>query len=173
MVSLVVVASPAGAAQLGRFGEPLRTWQATYARDTTGCEASDCYGPRVAKSSDNFKFSYVTSEKGRVDGFDIALQRGTSLARAELEVAELFPRDMQMGSVTVIHRDSEGNSCAVYNVNSKSIERIFGKRAFGNSDGSVGVELTKVLPNGNTVYNSGDIDLALVVPTYLGSDADC
>jgi hypothetical protein len=169
----ITMATTAGAAQTSGFGDPLPVWQAAFPSQSNGCNASNCYGPTVPHSTNRYEFSYVTTAKGRVDGFDIALRRGTPLLRVQLRIAELFPADAQMGSLTVIHRDSQGNSCAVFNMQSKIIERIFGKRAFGNSSGTVGVELAKVLPNGTTTYNRGDSNLALVVPTYLGSDTNC
>jgi hypothetical protein len=158
---------------LSGFGDTLHQWAAAFPPDTKGCSAAKCFGPAVKDSTAPFEFTYVTTEKGRVDGFDLALRRGTAEVRAELQVAELFPGDIQMSSLEVIHRDSFGNACAVYNLSSKMIGHLFGSRAFGNSNGTVGVELATVLPNGNTTYNPGNVDLVLVVPSYLGSSADC
>lgn len=166
-------ASPASAAKLSGFGDPVIRFQAAFPRDTIGCDASSCYGPRVRNSSGNYEFTYITTAKGRVDGFDLALPRGTTYLIAQLEIAQLFPSDIEMGSLTVIHRDSDGNACAVYDLHSKTLAKVFGKKAFGNSDGTVGVELARVLPNGTTTYKPANVDLALVVPTYLGSDASC
>jgi hypothetical protein len=163
----------AGEAGLSGFGETLHQWSAQFPLDTNGCSDANCYGPAVKDSTAPFEFTYVTTEKGRVDGFDLALRRGTAEVRAELQVAELFPGDIQMSSLDVIHRDSFGNACAVYNLSSKMIGHVFGDRAFGDSNGTVGVELATVLPNGNTAYNPGNVDLVLVVPSYLGSNADC
>jgi hypothetical protein len=163
----------ASEARLSGFGDTLRQWAAAFPRDTGGCSAGNCYGPAVRDSTAPFEFTYITTEKGRVDGFDLALRRGTAEVRAELQVAELFPGDIQMGSLDVIRHDSFGNACAVYNLSSKTIGHVFGDRAFGDSSGTVGVELATVLPNGNTSYNPGNVDLVLVVPSYLGSNADC
>jgi hypothetical protein len=127
----------------------------------------------VAGSSAKYEFSYVTTNKDRVDGFDLALRRGTSYVRAELEVAELFPNDVEMSSLDVIHRDAFGNGCAVYNLSSKTVAHFFGDHAFGDSHGTVGIELATVLPSGNTTYEVGNVNLAIVAPSYLGSDADC
>jgi hypothetical protein len=163
----------AGEARLSGFGDTVRQFAAAFPQDTKGCSAADCYGPAVRESTAPFEFTYITTEKGRVDGFDLALRRGTAEVRAELQVAELFPGDIQMSSLYVIHRDSFGNACAVYNLSSKTIGHVFGDHAFGDSNGTVGVELATVLPNGNTTYNPGNVDLVLVVPSYLGSNADC
>jgi hypothetical protein len=168
-----VAASSASAAKLAGFGDPVARFQVAFPRDNVGCDASSCYGPHVSASSSPFEFSYITTAKGRVDGFDLALTRGTSYLKAELEIAQLFPNDIQMGSFQVIHHDSDGNACAVYDLQSKTLAKIFGKKAFGNSNGTVGVELARALPNGNTIYVPDNVDLALIVPTYLGSDADC
>ena len=172
---LIALPAPAGAgtAHLSGFGAPLSAWQAIYHADTSRCTASNCYGPVVPHSSARYEFTYVTTAKGRVDGFDEALRSGTPLLRAELEIAQLFPVDVQMGSLQIRHHDAFGNSCAFYDLQSKTVLAIFGKRGLGSSDGTVGVELATVLPSGATTYNPDDIDLALVVPTYLGSDSYC
>jgi hypothetical protein len=172
---LIALPSPAGAgsARLSGFGAPLSTWQATYHADTSRCNASNCYGPVIPHSSARYEFTYVTTAKGRVDGFDDALPHGTPLLRAQLEIAQLFPADVQMGSLQIIHHDAFGNSCAFYDLQSKTVLDIFGKRGLGSADGTVGVELATVLPSGATTYNPDDIDLALIVPTYLGSDSYC
>jgi hypothetical protein len=168
-----LLASSASAAPLAGFGDPIAVWQSHFHQDTNNCDASNCYGPRIVNSSNRYEFSYVRVARGKVDGFDVALRRGTTLLKAELQIATLFPSDVQMGSVTIVHRDALGNSCAMYNLQSKSVERIFGSRAFGSSHGTVGVELAHVLPNGATRYSINAVNLALVVPTYLGYNANC
>jgi hypothetical protein len=177
LAAMVLTALPssvwASESRLSGFGDTLHQWAAAFPRDTNGCSAANCYGPAVKSSTAPFEFTYITTQKGRVDGFDLALRRGTPEVRAELQVAELFPGDIQMSSLDVIHRDSFGNACAVYNLSSKTIGHVFGSRAFGDSNGTVGVELATVLPNGNTAYIPGNVDLVLVVPSYLGSNADC
>lgn len=173
LVGPLVTASPASAAKLTGFGDPLVRWQAAFPRDSVGCDASSCYGPRIRNSSSNYEFTYISTARGRVDGFDLALPRGTTYLKAQLEIAQLFPNDIEMGSLNVIHHDTDGNACAVYNLQSKTLAKVFGKKAFGNSNGTVGVELARVLPNGNTIYKPQDVDLAIVVPTYLGYDASC
>jgi hypothetical protein len=172
LVAAPTSASP-HAARLSGFGAPIGAWKARFAPDTQNCNASNCYGPVVPRSSARFEFTYVTTAKGRVDGYDEALRKGTSLLRAELEVAQMFPNDVQMGSLEIRHHDAFGNSCAYYDLSSKTLEHVFGSRAFGKSNGTVGVELATVLPSGATTYNPNDINLALVVPAYLGSDSYC
>ncbi|HEY5273191.1 MAG TPA: hypothetical protein VIJ34_08160 [Acidimicrobiales bacterium] len=159
--------------RLSGFGDTMHQWARSFPADTNGCAAPNCYGPAVRNSTANFEFTYITTAKGRVDGFDVALRRGTPFVRAELRVAELFPGDIQMSSLDIIHRDLFGNACAVYNLSSKTIAHVFGDKAFGDSHGTVGVELATVLPSGETAYEPGNVDLVLVVPSYLGSNADC
>lgn len=173
LLAVGLLAQPASAVRLSGFGEPLPHFAASFARDFVGCHATNCYGPVVGRSSAHYEFTYVVTRQDRVVGFDLALPAGTSLVRAQLQVAELFPSDIEMGSLQVVHHDEFGNSCAVYDLHSKSIEQIFGKKAFGGSDGTIGVELARVLPNGSTTYQPGNINLALIVPTYLGYDASC
>jgi len=163
----------AGQARLSGFGAPMHEWLTSFPLDARNCTAAACYGPVVPNSSANYEFTYVTTNKGRVDGFDMALRRGTSYVRAQLQIAELFPNDIQMSSLDVIHEDSFGNGCAVYNLSSKTLAHVFGDRAFGDSHGTVGVELATVLPSGDTTYEAGNVNLAIVAPSYLGSNADC
>jgi hypothetical protein len=176
VVALMTIAFPsaasAGQTRLSGFGDTMHAWMSAFPLDAS-CSPANCYGPSVAGSSAKYEFSYVTTNKDRVDGFDLALRRGTSYVRAELEVAELFPNDVEMSSLDVIHRDAFGNGCAVYNLSSKTIAHIFGDRSFGDSHGTVGIELATVLPSGNTTYEVGNVNLAIVAPSYLGSDADC
>ena len=160
-------------AAISSFGATIGRWRAAYPLDSSGCGATNCYGPAMAGSSARYEFTYVTTTEGRVDGYDQALRRGTSLLQAQLQVAVLFPADVEMNQVYVKHRDAYGSSCAFYDLSWKTIAQIFGKAAFGGSDGTVGVELATMLPNGATTYNPDNIDLALVVPTYLGNADNC
>ena len=176
LTGTMAVAMPASGAQrpaLTSFGAPMGRFQANYPKDRTGCNATNCYGPAMSSSSARYEFTYVSTMKGRVDGYDQALRRGTPLLQAELQVAELFPPDVTMNSFYVKRHDAYGNSCVFYDLSSKTVAQIFGKAAFGNTDGNVGVELATMLGNGTTTFNPDNIDLALVVPTYLSSQDNC
>jgi hypothetical protein len=171
----VGLATPAGAAGRGRsftgFGATTAVWSAAHPLDHGNCPAASCYGPEVGRAG--YEFSFLSTTKGRVVGYDQLLPRGTSLLRAQLEVAELFPGDATMGSVSVVHRDAYGSACAFFDIHSKTIQHLFGNAAFGGSQGTIGVELATLLPNGSTSYNPANLDLAIVIPTYVGSSDNC
>ncbi|HUY30917.1 MAG TPA: hypothetical protein VMV02_07995 [Acidimicrobiales bacterium] len=155
------------------FGATLAAFRAAHPEDAGRCPTTTCYGPLVPSLPPTYEFSYLTFEKGRVVGYSQALPRGTPLLQAELRVAELFPADAKMSDVEVVHRDQYGASCAVVNVESRQISHLFGKRAFGNDGGNVGVELATLTASGKTTYNPRAIDLAIVMPSYAGGDINC
>ena len=171
-----ILASPGASGSAGRpgFGSRLSAFSATYPPDPTDCPVGPCYGPVVASERPIPEFSFLTLAKGAVVGWQQALRRGVPLLQAELQVAELFPPDVTMGSaVTVIHRDQFGHACAVYDLYSKAIARRYGKNGPAGNGAAIGVELATLRPNGTTGYNPRNIDLAIVVPGYLDKSADC
>jgi hypothetical protein len=172
-MTLALMSSNVGASSSVGYGSRLTQFRHRFPAVTTACGALNCFGPTVKDSSAKYEFTYLTTLHGRVDGFDLALPRGTSLVRAELTVASLLPADAVMGYVDVIHHDALGNSCAVYNLSSKSIEQLFGTTKRGAWNGNVGVELTNVGPHGTTRYLPTSIDVALVVPSYVGGRTVC
>jgi len=119
------------------------------------------------------QFSALDMERGRVVGYTEALTRGTPLLQAELEVAEMFPADATASQVTVVRRDQYGASCAVFDIQSKVLDHLFGKRAFGDDGGNIGVELATLRPSGLTSYNPRAIDLVIVMPTYADKSINC
>jgi hypothetical protein len=177
VVSLAAVASPASASEHARpfsgFGATLAAWAKAYPPDAAQCPASTCYGPVVASLPATPEFSFVTTSKGRVVGYDQALRRGTPLLQAELEVAEMFPADATQSPVTVVRRDQFGSSCAVYDIQSKELTRLFGKHGFGDDGDNVGVELATLTRSGATTYNPRAIDLAIIIPSYADKSINC
>jgi hypothetical protein len=175
LVLAVGFAAPAAAADYARsssgFGATVASWVRAHPEDKSGCPAATCFGPKITGSG--WEFSFVSTTKGRVVGWDQALPRGTSVLRAQLEVAELFPADATMGSLTIVHRDAYGSACAFFDIHSKTVQHQFGNAAFGGSQGTIGVELATLMPNGSTTYNPANLDLAIVIPTYVGSNDNC
>ena len=178
VVALSAATPIAGASGKGRslhgYGAPFRAWVTTHPRNTAQCPMGFCYGPVVSSRSPIAEFSFVTNYKNRVVGYDQALKRGTPLLQAELHVAEQFPSDVAMASsVIVIRHDRYGHSCAVYDLYSKTLARIFGPKGPGQSGNDIGVELATILPSGNTSYSTRAIDLAIVTPVYLDRSTNC
>ncbi|MCU1495540.1 MAG: hypothetical protein JWO62_3304 [Acidimicrobiaceae bacterium] len=175
--SLLQAIPATGAAARSRpfsgFGATLAAWRAAHPIDAGECAQTTCYGPLVAGRPGTYEFSYLTFAKGRVVGYDQALRRGTPLLQAELQVAELFPADATTSEITVVRHDQYGASCAVYDLQSKQLTRLFGHRAFGDDGSNVGVELATLAPNGLTTYNPRAIDLVIVMPTYADRNTNC
>jgi len=155
------------------FGATLAAFRAAHPQDVGRCTSTTCYGPLVPSLPATYEFSDLAFERGRVVGYSQALPRGTPLLQAELRVAELFPADAQMSGIEVIKHDQYGASCAVYDVHSRQLSQLFGAHAFGDDGGNVGVELATLTASGTTTYNPRAIDLAIVMPTYAGSDLNC
>lgn len=157
-----------------QFGAVFAAWQVAHPRDVADCPTGACYGPVVASVAATPQFSFVTISAGRVVGYDQALRRGTPLLQAELEVAQMFPADVTMSSsVQVVRRDTYGNSCAVYDLHAKSLVRLFGRHGFGNDGGNVGVELATLRRNGGTSYDPHNLDVAIVIPTWVDKSINC
>lgn len=164
-------AAPQGA--LTGFGATLAAFRAANREDVGRCAPTACFGPLVASEPPSYEFSYLTVERGRVVGYSQALPRGTPLLQAELRVVELFPPDAKMSEVQVVPRDAYGASCAVFDVQSQELSRLFGKHAFGDDGGNVGVELATLGATGKTTYNPRSIDLAIVMPSYADNHVNC
>ena len=156
------------------YGVPFAQWVQRYPSDPTDCAIGSCYGPLVDSASVQPEFTFIETFRGRVVGYEVALRRGTPLLAAELLIAELFPADVSMPtSVTVIHHDRYGHSCAVFDLYSKTLAREFGRKGPANQGDSIGVELATVDRQGSTTYDRDSIDFAVVSPVYLDSSINC
>ena len=91
-----------------------------------------------------------------------------------LEVAQQFPADVSIPrSVTVIHRDQFGHSCAVFDLYSKTLAREFGQKGPAHQGDSIGVELATIGAGGSTTFERDSFDIAIVAPVYLDNSSDC
>lgn len=89
-------------------------------------------------------------------------------------MAQQFPSDVSMPrSVTVIHHDQFGHSCAVIDLYSKTLAREFGRKGPAHQGDSIGVELATIGPGGSTRFEPNSIDLAIVTPDYLDGSSNC
>jgi hypothetical protein len=156
------------------YGALMSVWVRTHPPNPAGCAIDSCYGPLVHSASVEPEFSFVQTFRDHVVGYDQALPRGTSLLAAELEVAEQFPPDVSMPhSVTVIHHDQFGHSCAVIDLYSKTLAREFGRQGPAHQGDSVGVELATIGPRGSTRFEPNSIDFVVVTPDYLDNSSNC
>jgi hypothetical protein len=156
------------------YGAVLGSWMHAHPPNPADCPIDSCYGPLVHSASFEPEFSFVQLFRGHVVGYDQALPRGTSLLAAELEVAQQFPSDVSIPhSVTVIHRDQFGHSCAVFDLYSKTLAREFGRNGPAHQGDSIGVELATIGPGGTTRFERDSIDIAIITPVYLSDSTDC
>jgi hypothetical protein len=169
-----VASAGAGANPTSGYGALFGVWVHAHPADSSHCSIGSCYGPIVHSAATEPEFSFIQTFRGRVVGYDQAIPRGTSLLAAELEVAQQFPSDVSVpNSVTVIHRDDFGHSCAVFDLYSKSLVREFGRKGPARQGDSIGVELATVTPGGATKFVRNAIDLAIITPVYLDDSTDC
>jgi hypothetical protein len=173
IASGVVLGSSATAEASGwaQFGGRVAAWHTGHAPDPKGCSSGPCFGPRVHSGAQPFEFTHVTTDRGRVDGYDQGLANGTSQTEAELRALSLMPSDTTMGTVAV-HHDRFGQSCAYVNFQSTTLKAWFGANFLAGS-GTVGIELVTVNGQGHVTYDPTDVNLAIVAPIPLGSDDNC
>ena len=170
---LVPGAAQARTHRTATYGSPLGVWRVVYGRDASHCKVGVCYGPVIRSRPATPQFSDLDVVAGRVVGWDEALPRGTTVLEAELDVAQLFPPDIQFTpKVTVIYADRYGHACAVYDLSSPTITTEFGPTGPAGSGTTIGVELFATAPGGAT-WNPNTVDRAIVAPTYLDRTANC
>ncbi|MGB9111899.1 MAG: hypothetical protein WCF24_04140 [Acidimicrobiales bacterium] len=156
------------------YGAVLGLWVRAHPPNATDCPIDSCYGPIVHSASVEPEFSFLQMFRGHVVGYDEALPRGTSLLAAELEVAQQFPSDVSIPhSVTVIHHDLFGHSCAVFDLYSKALAREFGRKGPAHQGDSVGVELATIGAGGSATFEHNSFDIAIITPVYLDDSSDC
>jgi hypothetical protein len=156
------------------YGALLGTWVRAHPPNSADCPIDSCYGPLVHSASLQPEFSFVQLFQGHVVGYDQALPRGSSLLDAELEVAQQFPADVTIPrTVTVIHRDLFGHSCAVFDLYSKTLAREFGRKGPAHQGDSIGVELATIGAGGASTFRRNSFDIAIISPLYLDNSSDC
>ncbi len=161
---------PARGPALDGYGATLGSFARAHA--PANCPLGGCYGAHVASPASPAEFSELSLLKGRVVGYDQALPPGTPLLQAELMVAKLFPADATQSSVEVVRHDYYHHRCAFYDISSKSLDHLFGSKALGGN-GNVGVELLTVGASDVPGYNSHNINLAIIVPTWVNAQDNC
>ena len=179
LVALVVTASSlvplvaggtAWASNSSELGALFSAWVHAHPANNAHCPVGTCYGPLVDSRPVRPEFSFVQTMRHRVVGYDLALRRGTPLAAAELQVAEQMPADISLPrSVSVVHHDRYGHSCAVFDLWSATLAARYGPKGPAGQGDSIGVELATIGAGGVPTYNPDSIDLAIVVPEYISS----
>ncbi len=166
------------------LGALLSDWAKAHPKNTTDCSQGSCYGGRVKDGSqlqDQFVGVLTIGKPARVYTYDQAIGNGTSLATAQRDVLALLPPDAKTTSFWTDHNDGEGNSCAFWNLNSKTLARLLTSYYNPTSGknlgpppkpGDIGVELSAVGANGS-VYNPDDVADANVSLSALAKSTTC
>jgi hypothetical protein len=179
VMSLPAVASPPWTG----LGALLSDWAKAHPRNTTHCSQGTCYGGTVkdgGQFQDQFVGVLTIGKPPRVYTYDQAIGDGTSLADAQRAVRALLPPDAKTTAFWIDHNDGEGNSCAFWNLNSKTLATLLTSfyHAPGKSlgpppkPGDVGVELNTAAANG-FVYKSDDVSDANVSAGAVAKNAAC
>ena len=123
----------------------------------------DCYGAGFTneespKPGFNYQFTAVSHDDGLIDGYTQAFNTGTTIAQAESQVLQWMPKDAKMTAITI---DRNGGSCAMANISSATLAKLFSKAPkIGDPKGVIGVEFGYIDANLNQVYNSNNIEHA-------------
>jgi hypothetical protein len=87
--------------------------------------------------------------------FTFVMPTGTSLAFAKSSVLAQLPPDAVTQSYTVVSGDSNGSSCAFWDLTSTTLSG-----AVGDPGAVVNVELASITPGGTLAYDVQNIDQA-------------
>lgn len=125
----------------------------------TGGPPPGCFGAPIKNDEDAlYQFTAVSIDDGIVDGYTQAFNNGTTIAQAESQVLQWMPKDAKMTAITI---DRNGGSCAMANISSATLAKLFSKASkIGDPKGVIGVEFGYIDANLNQVYNSNNIEHA-------------
>jgi len=151
------------------MGATLAEFKAVHGQDMIkggACSAGPyCFGADIKNDEDaGYQVTGASIDDGIVDGYTQAFLPNTTLASAESQILQWMPKDAKMTSVTIDHH---GGSCAMANISSATLARLFSAPKIGDPKGIVGVELGYIDANLNQVYNPNNIQHAdlSVLPT--------
>lgn len=113
--------------------------------------------------SETPQFKLVTTSgppEERVDGLEMAIGEGTSIAAAKAAVRELLPRDTRTTSYRIAR--GEG-SCVLWNVRSRTLARWWGRNPHvGDPSGSLGIMLDTFDTSGEAAYEPDNVSHASI-----------
>jgi hypothetical protein len=165
-IRFVLIASglAAGASSVWTgMGAKLSDWTKAHPKHSTGCPSGGCYGRRVSvggKLTDRFVLVSTTGAPAyRVDGYIQGIGDGTRVPAARAAVLKLLPSDTKTTSFRIAYY--KGDSCALWNVQSKTLARWFGGKRVGDSTGVLGIDLNTPTSHGH-VYRATDVSEASV-----------
>jgi hypothetical protein len=168
-------ALPAGASSPWTgLGATLSNWARAHPKDTTGCPTGGCYGRRIkigGRLTARFVEVRTTAAPAiLVDGYLQAIGDGTSLGAATAAVRKLLPSDTRTTGFWIAH--SHGDSCALWNLQSKTLARWFADTSADDPKGVLGIDLN-TLTNAGSVYEPDDVSEAAVGTQAYAANATC
>lgn len=179
-----VMALSAAASSWTGLGAVLSDWSKAHPKNATNCSKGSCYGGRVSDGGslqDQFIGVLTLGKPPRVYAYDQAIGDGTPLAAAQRAVLALLPADTRTTAFWIDHNDGQGNSCALWNLNSKTLARLLTSYYHPTSGktlgpppkpGDIGVELDTVGSNG-FVYKAADVAEANVSAGAIEKGGTC
>ena len=158
------------------MGAPLGSFETAHPKNLAHCSAGTCFGSQVTNSegsTDEFTTLQTTGTSvNRVDGYTQALVDGTNVDEAKAQVLALMPKDTKTAAFFVQH-DSSGATCAFWNIESATLGKWFSGPKIGDPKGVMGIELSTLDSNGNTVYESSHVTTANVGLAPLDHSINC
>jgi hypothetical protein len=95
-----------------------------------------------------------------VDGYEQAFGDGTPVAVAKAQVLKLLPSDAHTTSFNIEHTAT--GSCALWNVQSKTLGAWFASPKTGDTAGVVGISLHGTNANNESSYSPSNVSTANV-----------
>lgn len=117
-----------------------------------------CFGASI-KNDENalYQFTSISVGNGLIDGYSQAFLPNTTLANAESGVLQWLPPDSRMSAVTP---DNNGGGCAMFNITSPTLAKLFTDPKIGDPQGVVGVQVGYIDANLTQVYDPNNIQHA-------------
>jgi hypothetical protein len=140
------------------MGAPLTAWTKAHPKYTTDCPSGGCFGrPVTVDGRPTHRFVLVSTTRDpthRIDGYIQEIGDGTPLAAAKAAVLKLLPTDTKTTSFRIVH---DGNvSCALWNVQSKTLGGWFAGKNTGDPAGILGINLNAPTSHGY-IYKPSDV----------------
>jgi hypothetical protein len=168
-------ASPAGNGWTG-MGAPLPAFETAHPKNLTHCPAGTCFGSQLTNSEGRTtKFTTLQTTGGsdnRVDGYTQAFADGTNVDEAKSQVLALMPKDAKT-TAFFIQYDSNGATCAFWNIKSATLGKWFSGPKVGDSTGVLGIELSTLDSSGNSVYEASHVTTANVSLAQVDHSTNC
>jgi hypothetical protein len=146
------------------LGAKLSDWETAHPKNSTGCSAGGCYGARVMADGSLMDQFVLVSTTGapeyRVDGYEQAIGDGTPLATAKAAVLGLLPKDTRTTAFWIAH--TETGSCALWNLQSKTLGQWFGGKKVGDPQGHLGIVLASATTEGTSAFAPNNVPHASI-----------